>query len=66
MIDSLVYGKLHLHLKWSLKLAYLENGTYDQIVGHLELEFEMSGLETDGYLLIHTMTTTTATLNKQT
>ena len=29
MIDSLLYAKLPPHLKRSLKLAYLENGTYD-------------------------------------
>ena len=36
MIDSLRYAKLPPHLKRSLNLAYLENGTYDQIVAHLE------------------------------
>ena len=36
MIDSLLYAKLPPHLKRSLNLAYLENGTYDQIVAHLE------------------------------
>ena len=29
MIDSLLYAKLPPHLKQSLNLAYLENGTYD-------------------------------------
>ena len=33
MIDSLLYAKLPPHLKRSLNLAHLENGTYDQIVG---------------------------------
>ena len=36
MIDSLLYAKLPPHLKRSLNLAYLENGTYHQIVAHLE------------------------------
>ena len=36
MIDSLLCPKLPPHLKRSLKLAYLENGTYDQIVAHPE------------------------------
>ena len=44
MIDSLLYAKLPPHLKRSLNLAYLENGTYDQIVTHLERELELSGL----------------------
>ena len=36
MIDSLLYAKLPPLLKRSPNLAYLENGTYDQIVAHLE------------------------------
>ena len=56
MIDSLFYAKLPPHLKRSLNLAYLENGTYDQIVAHLERELELSGLENDGELTIPTMT----------
>ena len=56
MIDSLLYAKLPPHLKRSLNLAYLENGTYDQIVAHLEREVELSGLENDGELTIPTMT----------
>ena len=56
MIDSLLYAKLPPHLKRSLNLAYLENGTYDQIVAHLERDLELSGLENDGELTIPTMT----------
>ena len=56
MIDSLLHAKLPPHLKRSLNLAYLENGTYDQIVTHLERELELSGLENDGELTIPTMT----------
>ena len=48
MIDSLLYAKLPPHLKRSLNLAYLENGTYDQIVAHLDRELGLSGLENDG------------------
>ena len=55
MIDSLLYAKLPPHLKRSVNLAYLENGTYDQIVAHLEKEIELSGLENDGELTIPTM-----------
>ena len=55
-IDSLLYPKLPPHSKRSLNLAYLENGTYDQIVAHLERELELSGLENDGELTIPTMT----------
>ena len=56
MIDSLLYAKLPPHLKRSLNLAYLENGTYDPIVAHLERELDLSGLENDGELTIPTMT----------
>ena len=56
MIDSLLYAKLPLHLKRSLNLAYLENGTYDQKVAHLERKLELSGLENRGELTIPTMT----------
>ena len=56
LIDSLLYAKLPPHLKRSLNVAYLENGTYDQIVAHLERELELSGVENDGELTIPTMT----------
>ena len=65
MIDSLLYAKLPPHLKRSLNLAYLENGTYDQIVGHLEREVELSGLENDGELTIPTMTAVPSNDNQQ-
>ena len=65
MIDSLLYAKLPPHLKRSLNLAYLENGTYDQIVAHLEKELELSGLENDGELTIPTMTAVPPNDNQQ-
>ena len=65
MIDSLLYAKLPPHLKRSLNLAYLENGTYDQIVAHLERELELSGLENDGELTIPTMTAVPPNDNRQ-
>ena len=65
MIDSLLYAKLPPHLKRSLNLAYLENGTYNQIVTHLERELELSGLENDGELTIPTMTAVPPNDNRQ-
>ena len=65
MIDSLPYAKLPPHLKRSLNLAYLENGTYDQRVTHLERELELSGLEKDGELTIPTMTAVPPNDNQQ-
>ena len=57
MIDNLFYAKLPPHLKRSLNLAYLQNGTYDKFDAHFERECELSGLENDGELAIPTMTT---------
>ena len=65
MIDSLLFAKLPPHLKRSLNLAYLENGTYDQIVAHLERELELSDLENDGELKIPTMTAVPQNDNQQ-
>ena len=47
MTESLLYAKMPPHLKKSINHAYLENGTYEQIVRHLERELELNGLEAD-------------------
>ena len=47
MIESLLYAKMPPHLKRSINHAYLENGTYEQIVQHLEREMELNGLESE-------------------
>ena len=47
MIENLLYAKMPPHLKKSINQAYLENGTYDQIVKHLETEMKLNGLEAD-------------------
>ena len=47
MIENLLYAKMPPHLKKSINQAYLENGTYNQIVKHLEREMELNGLEND-------------------
>ena len=52
MIENLLYSKMPPHLKKSINQAYLENGTYDQIVKHLEL----NGLEADEPLVKTQMT----------
>ena len=65
MIDSLLYAKIPPHLKQSLNLAYLENGTYDQLVAHLERKIELSGLENDGELTKFTMTAVPQNENQQ-
>ena len=65
MIDSLLYAKLPPHLKRSLNLVYLENGTYGQIVAHLKRELELSGLDNDGEMTIPTMTAAPPNDNQQ-
>ena len=46
ILDQFIYAKMPPHLKRTINLAYLENGTYDQIVQHLERELELNGLGT--------------------
>ena len=58
MIENLLYAKMPPHLKKSIIQAYLENGTYDQIVKHLEREMELNGLEADEPLVKTQMTVT--------
>ena len=41
------------HLKKSLNQAHLENGTYEQIVTHLQRELELNGLEAPDELPIN-------------
>ena len=48
------------HLKRTTNLAYLENGTHDQIVAHLKTAVELSGTKNDGELPIPTMTAAVA------
>ena len=45
-----------VHLKKSINQAHLENGTYEQIVSHLERELELNGLEGPDELPINTVT----------
>ena len=56
MIENLLYAKMPPHLKKSIN--HLENGSYDQIVKHLEREMELNGLEADE-ALVKTQTTVT-------
>ena len=58
MIENLLYAKMPPHLKKSINQAYLENGTYEQIVKHLEREMELNGLEADEPLVKTQMTAT--------
>ena len=42
-------------LRRSIKLAYFKNATYDQIVAHLAIELEPSGIENDAEQPVPTM-----------
>ena len=45
MIDSLLYAKLSPKLKRSVNMARLQNGSYDEIVDHLQRQLELNALE---------------------
>ena len=45
IIDQFIYARISPHLKKSINQAHLENGTYEQIVTHLERELELKSLE---------------------
>ena len=45
IIHQFIYAKMPPHLKKSINQAHLENGTYEQIVTHLERELELNSLE---------------------
>ena len=45
IIEQFIHAKMPRHLIKSNNQAHLENGTYEQIVSHLERELELNGLE---------------------
>ena len=55
MIDSLLYAKRSPKLKRSVNMTCLENGTYEEIVAHLERELELNELEKSEDLPMATM-----------
>ena len=63
IIEQFIYAKMTPHLKKSINQADLENGTYEQIVTHLERELELNGLEAPDELQIKTVSHSTANLN---
>ena len=56
IIEQFIYAKMPPHLKKSIYQAHLENGTYEQIVSHLERELELNGLEAPDEMPIITVT----------
>ena len=56
IMEQFINAKMPPHLKKSLNQAHLENGTCEQIVSHLEREFELNGLEAPDEVPINTVT----------
>ena len=56
IIDQFIYAKMPPHLKKSINQAHLENGTYEQIVTHLERELEINSLEYPDETQMNTVT----------
>ena len=56
IIDQFIYAKMSPHLKKSINQAHLENGTYEQIVTHLERELELNSLENPDETQMNTVT----------
>ena len=56
IIDQFIYAKTPPHLKKSINQAHLENGTYEQIVTHLEREIELKSLEHPDETQMNTVT----------
>ena len=50
LIDSLLHAKLPPKLKRSVNMVRQENGTYEDIVAHLERELELNVLEESDHL----------------
>ena len=64
MSDSLLYAKLPPKLKRSVNKAQLENGTYEEIVAHLERELELNALEEADDLPMATMASASTSHSK--
>ena len=56
IIEQFIYAKMPPHLKKSINEAHLENGTYEQIVTHLERELELKSLDYLGETQMNTVT----------
>ena len=63
IIEQILYAKMPPHLKKSINQAHLENGTFGQIVTHLERQLELNDLEAPDELQINTVSHNTANVN---
>ena len=55
IIEQFIYAKMPPQLKKSINQAHLENGTYEQIVSHLERELELNSLEAPDEIQLNTV-----------
>ena len=55
IIEQFIYAKMPPHLKKSINQSHLENGTYEQIVSHLERELELNDLEAPDEMQLNTV-----------
>ena len=58
-----MYAKMPPHLNKSINQAHSENGTYEQIVTHLEKQLELNNLEAPDGLQLNTVSHNTAKTN---
>ena len=56
IIDQFIYAKMPPNLKKSINQALLENGTYEEIVTHLERELDLNSLEYPDETQMNTVT----------
>ena len=63
IMEQISYAKMPPHLKKSINQAYVENGTFGQIVTHLEKQLELNGLEAPDELQINTVSHNTGNVN---
>ena len=55
IIEQFIYAKMPPHLEKSINQAHLENGTFQQIVSHLERGLELNGLEAPDEMQLNTV-----------
>ena len=56
IIEQFIHAKIPPYLKKSINQAHLENGTYEEIVTHLERELELNSLESPYETQMNTVT----------
>ena len=61
--EQFIYAKMQPHLRKSINLAHLENGTYEQIVTHQVRKLELNVLEAPYELQINNVSHNTANAN---